>query len=54
MIRSAYRAVQPNGFRSSSRGAFPEELKETEGYPESYKVAKENATSKMAVSSEMA
>lgn len=55
LVRTAYRAIQPNGFRNSSKAAFPEELKETEGDLENYKVSEENATtSKMAGSPQTA
>lgn len=53
-LRAASRALWPNTFRNSFRGAFPEELKKTEGDPESYKVSEENATSQMAVPSQRA
>lgn len=54
-LRAAYKAVQLSAFRNSPRGAFPEDLKEAEGDPESYKVSDENATTgKMAVSSQRA
>lgn len=54
LLRTAYSAVRPNAFRNSSRAAFPEELKKTESDPESYKVSEENATSQMAMPSQMA